>query len=208
MPWAPSLRAKVDSGDAVLCKLGRAIQANLPQPAEADAKPEGALCELLLCRDVYSLDVESITAPYDADKLRVRKGDLARELFGEDPRRFLDSPDELFVLPLEDFAAVRNPICPLCDKRLKDNSSLRRDFIRQLDRVGLIAWRPRARCVNCGFSVKKNDVRIRLVLDCRPVNQLHRQPSRSRWAIPSALASLVLSDEWVVLWVEALQHED
>ena len=51
MPVAPARRAKVDSeitpsrGVFIFCNLGRAVQANLPQPGEADAYRRGASCD-------------------------------------------------------------------------------------------------------------------------------------------------------------------
>ena len=86
--------------------------------------------------------------------------------------------------------------------------------MRSLQKVGLITWRREARSHIGAFFVRKKPTmapgghgevieRIRLVLDCRPTNQLHRAPPKSRLATPGALGSLNLSAEWSALGGDA-----
>ena len=70
-------------------------------------------------------------------------------------------------------------IVPHWDRRLKADRDLRLSFIKRLDAVGLISWRRRASCHIGAFFVRKKADQIRLVLDCRPANQLHRAPPKT-----------------------------
>lgn len=51
----------------------------------------------------------------------------------------------------------------------------------------------------CGITVSRKDDMLRLVFDCRPPNQLLRQPPSTSSATPGAFATLDLSDEWLGL---------
>lgn len=51
------------------------------------------------------------------------------------------------------------------------------------------------RCWVGVFAVTRKHDMLRLVFDCRPANQLHRQPPSTSPATPGACATLGLSDE-------------
>ena len=65
-----------------------------------------------------------------------------------------------------------------------------------LDKVNLITYLRRARCFIGVFFVQKKDGSIRMVLDCRPANELHRVPPRTLLSAPGALGNLNLSESW------------
>ena len=204
--WPEPPRRATTSGEitaareAVLCNVGRAHALCLPRPAESVAYPEGALCELLRTRDLYEGEAVPTTATFDPDKLRVLKGGIqpkdAKELVGGTAAKFLEEPERYIVLPECDLDPLDVPVRPHWAPELRGNRARKRAFIHQLVGVDLIAWRRRAKCFIGCFFVSKKDGNIRLVLDCRPVNQLHRAPPKSKLASGGALAGLNLSDEW------------
>ena len=124
---------------------------------------------------------------------------------------YLDAPDQNLVLPADELAEVGDPIRPHWDPALAKPGAERRKFVQRLAAVDLITYRTRRRCDIGAFFVRKKDTadkkgRIRLVLDCRPVNQLHRAPPKSRLATPGALSTLCFSEEWARL--SAASEED
>ena len=186
--------------DGMLNNIGRAVAHFLPVPDVDVEFPEGALQEIIKCKSIYDVDDDSSVAAYQPDKLAVlhRAGAPvnALDLVGDECRPYLEDPDSLIVLPPEELAQVADPVVPHWDPRLGRSQEARRDFVRRLDRVGLITWRRRERCRVGAFFVKKKADSIRLVLDCRPTNQLHRRPPKSELATPGALSNLVLAEEW------------
>ena len=201
----PPRRAKTEgeitaTREAVLNNLGRAHALCKPQPAERDLCPDGALCELLKTKDLYEGESISTTASYEPDKLRVLKGGIkpkdAKELVGGAAAKFLLEPDRYIVLPDAELDPLVLPVRPHWAPELRGNKTKKRAFILQLCGVDLIAWRRRAKCFIGAFFASKKDGNIRLVLDCRPVNQLHRRAPKSKLASGGALCGLNLSDEW------------
>ncbi|CAK0850120.1 unnamed protein product [Prorocentrum cordatum] len=194
--------------DGALNNIGRAVAHFLPTPDFTSEFPEGALQEIIKCKSIYDIDDDSTVASYDPEKLAVlhRPGAPvpALELVGEECRPYLEDPDSLIVLPPLELAAIEDPVVPHWDPKLGGSQEARRDFVDRLSRVGLISWRRRERCrVGAFFAKKKNDA-IRLVLDCRPTNQLHRKPPKSDLATPGALSNLVLAEEWCRLSADDL----
>ena len=127
----------------------------------------------------------------------------ARGLLRGDALRYLEDAERFIVLPPSEVADVGAPIQPHWDPSLARPGKARREFVGRLQDVGLIAFRRTARCHIGAFFVKKKLDQIRLVLDCRPVNQLHRKPPKSRLATPGALANLNFSTQWQDLSSEA-----
>eukprot|EP00973_Karenia_brevis_P017090 2346196-Karenia_brevis.AAC.1 len=66
-----------------------------------------------------------------------------------------------------------------------------------LSRCGLIAWRRRQQCEVGVFFVVKKDGNLRLILDCRPVNQCCKEAPYSNLSTPAGLTNVNLSDEWI-----------
>ena len=83
------------------------------------------------------------------------------------------------------------------DPALRQDKRSLDEFIGLLRKAGLVTWRREAHShVGC-FFVPKKDRTLRLVLDRRPTNALHRRSPYSDLATPGALANFNLSDEWV-----------
>ena len=111
---------------------------------------------------------------------------------------FFDSPDRFIAKSDDELRTLDEPPTePYWDVSLARDAGRRRDFILRLRDVGLVAWRLRARSFAGCFFVPKKDQLQRLVIDCRPANQLHRRPPHSELALPGALAQLLLSPEWL-----------
>ncbi len=89
------------------------------------------------------------------------------------------------------------PPAPHWDAKLRFSLRAREAFVDQLAKVGLIAWRRRAKeTVGVFFAVKKlGDVRM--VVDCRPEKACHQSPPHSSLATAGALASINLADSWL-----------
>ena len=195
--------------ESMLCNVGRAARDYLPMAKPDVEFPEGALAEVLRTKNVYDLDDDSPAAHYDPDKLKVLKGNTrprdAKPLVGPEARRFLEFADELIALGDDELREASDPIQPHWDPTLARSIASKRAFIDSLRKVGLITFRRRARCHIGAFFVRKKHDQIRLVLDARPVNQLHRPAPKSRLATPGALANLNLSDEWAAISARALR---
>eukprot|EP00972_Heterocapsa_arctica_P055470 8184642-Heterocapsa_arctica.AAC.1 len=69
------------------------------------------------------------------------------------------------------------------------------EFLGALHRAGLLTWRRRQRSAIGCFFIDKKDGNLRLVIDARITNSMHRQAPHSRLAVASALARLNFSDE-------------
>ena len=200
-PRRAPLSATPSTTRACVSHLAHSIGRHLPAPAEEAICPDGALCELLRTPDLYAVGTAG-PAPYVADRLRVTRGELrpqdARLLVGEDARVFLDDPLKYIIRPASSFSGDGpEPIEPYWDPALRQDKRSLDEFIGLLRKAGLVTWRREARShVGC-FFVPKKDSTLRLVLDCRPTNALHRRSPYSDLATPGALANLNLSDEWV-----------
>ena len=69
-------------------------------------------------------------------------------------------------------------------------------FLKILAKSGLLTWRDTVRCrVGCFFVRKKGGKSLRLVLDARVANAMHKTAPKSSLAIPAALAALDFSEE-------------
>ena len=201
-PACRGLRPGVDADvwDSVLRNLGRATGEFLPKPAEHAVCAGGALRELLKSRDIYDFSPGAHTARYDPDLLTVLRRQSkpmdARLLLDGDALEYLRRPEDYIMLGDDDLQRVGDPIVPHWDQQLGSSKQCRRNFIKRLDSVGLITWRRRVRCtVGCFFVAKKDDS-IRLVVDCRPVNQLRRRSPKTHLSTPGALSHLNMSQEW------------
>ena len=149
------------------------------------------MCELLKSKDLYTVDEHCTAEAYDADRLRVLKGDLipkpAVNLVGDDAKCYLLEPDRYIVKGPEEMEEVTAPVDAYWDASLRKDLQARRHFVEKLRRTGLVTWRRRVRA-SCGafFVTKKNGMQ-RMVLDCRPANQLHRRPPHSALAASGGL---------------------
>jgi len=194
--------------EAMLRNLGRASAPFLPAPSEKLEFPDGALEEVLRSKCVYEVEEGAITAPFEEEKLNVLKGGtvpkLAVDLVDDNVANQLRDPDRHIVLPDDQLLEVGEAVRPHWDARLANNTAAKWRFIESLRKVGLITFRRRARCHIGAFFVQKKNGQIRLVLDARPANQLHRAPPKSRLATPGALSNLNFTDEWARISEELL----
>ncbi|CAK0822344.1 unnamed protein product, partial [Prorocentrum cordatum] len=130
----------------------------------------GALAELVRSSSIYDVEDTSTSARYAPSMLKVLEGRTrpidARELVGDYAREYLDNPNSKIALDAVARAAAAEPIQPRWDPSLRQPGPRRRDLIRRLDAVGLIAYR-RRRLGRVGmfFVEKKDKDAIRLVLD-------------------------------------------
>eukprot|EP00971_Amphidinium_carterae_P232975 4623834-Amphidinium_carterae.1 len=197
---------------AVLGRLARRAIQMLPKPSPTTEWPGGALRELLKCRDLYSEEQNLATADYDPSKLKILRGEtrpkpVERLLDGE-VKKWITNPDKFIVKPPEEIAAGPAPVRPHWAREMRTDGAVRRDFVKRLEAVELVSWRVRVKChIGCFFVRKKDPGQIRLVLDCRPVNQCHRAPPKSRLSTPGALGNLNFSEEWATYCRAAAEIE-
>ncbi|CAK0835822.1 unnamed protein product, partial [Prorocentrum cordatum] len=195
-----------DCQRSMLANIARMVKLFDP-PIPNSSFEGGALAELVRSSSIYDVEDTSTSARYAPSKLKVLEGRArpidARELVGDYAREYLDNPNSKIALDAVARAAVAEPIQPRWDPSLRQPGPRRRDLIRRLDAVGLLAYR-RRRLGRVGmFFVKKKDKgAIRLALDARPVNELQKRPPKSRLATPGALSCLNLSDQWFALCAE------
>ena len=165
----------------------RRIRRRVSRYADAphDLRPRGALQELLKTGDVYSSDIPNSTAPFVADGVRVLKGDLQpkeiEEVAPPHIAEMLASPGE-FIERSEQELSSEEPLIepywdPLLDPNVPANRSRLLDFLRQLVAAGLVTGvrRKKAR-IGLFFVPKKTPGSLRLIVDARQPNQLHRLP--------------------------------
>ena len=117
-------------------------------PDERDLFAEGALANLLKCRDVYDAEAASPIVPYDAQKLRVLRGEtVPKDVLGlvdGEAAEFLRHPERM-VRPAADWEAEAARVQPHWDTRLAQSPTLRAELVRRPDRAGLVTYRRRAR---------------------------------------------------------------
>lgn len=141
-------------------------------------------------------EVPNHLANYDPAKLKILR-------HGTSPRSIVDFlPVEAAAL-LKDF---RNSIVdqdsmaevggfsPYWDPTLRFNKTARVDFVVRLFRAGLLTLRPVAKShVGVFFVRKKTPDWVRMVIDCRGTNELHRPPPTTRLGSARCYSDLDLS---------------
>lgn len=154
---------------SMLGNIARLAKEFLPALEEANEFPDGALQEVLRCRDLYDLGETTTVAPYDPSKLKVLRGGTvprdAKSLVGSAARRFLEHADDLVVLDDAALVDLLPPTVPHWVPALARDLTARRAFVERLRQVGLVTYRRRARCHIGAFFVQKKADQIRLVLD-------------------------------------------
>ena len=190
------------TNDLALRRIGSALSGAWPPPYEKDLCPRGAFCELLRSRTLYDASPGMESVVYEASILRILDGGVSQrplcEVVGDQAKRFLAQPEKFIELPCDDVDSTPAPD-PYWDPTLAGSRKLRRDFILRLNKVGLVSGRRRAKGRVAIFFVHKKGNMLRLVVDCRATNRLHRRPPHSFLATPCALSQLVRSDEWARL---------
>jgi hypothetical protein len=82
------------------------------------------------------------------------------------------------------------PIVPYWDVSMRTDRTIYLKFLRQLKEARILGATRNRRGTVTPFCVAKKDHRLRLVLDCRAVNQLFRHAPRMELAPPEMLANL------------------
>ncbi|CAK0791021.1 unnamed protein product [Prorocentrum cordatum] len=189
--------------ESVIKRVRRRVRGFGDRPKDMDCA--GALQELLKCKDLYSNMGEASTRrDYDADKLNVLRRaphDRPRQLRDVAPRHVTEALDHFnsdVVRPTpsipEDEVIVEPYWDPLLNPRDPRNRPRLVDFLRRLAARGLVDGRARRKaCVSTFFVAKKNGD-IRMVVDARQPNQLHKLPPRTVLASGEALGSINLLD--------------
>eukprot|EP00959_Pyramimonas_sp_CCMP1952_P327050 6846124-Pyramimonas_sp.AAC.1 len=95
----------------------------------------------------------------------------------------------IFRLPDdENRIAADAQVKPYLDPVLRDPKNVR-SLVQKLHDAKMLSFRRRVRCfVGASTVIKKDGYHLRLVLDCRPANVLHRPPPESQLAAASSLA--------------------
>ncbi|CAK0907095.1 unnamed protein product [Prorocentrum cordatum] len=195
--------SSLERPESVIKRVRRRVRGFGDRPKDMDCA--GALQELLKCKDLYSNMGEASTRrDYDADTLNVLRRaphDRPRQLRDVAPRHVTEALDHFnsdVVRPTpsipEDEVIVEPYWDPLLNPRDPRNRPRLVDFLRRLAARGLVDGRARRKaCVSTFFVAKKNGD-IRMVVDARQPNQLHKLPPRTVLASGEALGSINLLD--------------
>ena len=139
---------------------------------------------------------------YDPSKVRVLQGRVTQKplasAISPEARARLADMGKYIVLPPDELAAAE-PVKPYWDATLQGNRRLRRDFVKRLHKVGLIRMRRRVKSHVGLFSVRKSNGQLRMVVDARLTNAMHRRPPHTSLATPGSLVGVNMSDEWAQL---------
>ena len=158
-----------------------------------------AVQELLHSTPSYSKEVETTVRPYSKDLVSLpgvgaTVPDL-HSLLDPHGRELLEDPISAMMLSPQEWGEVVEKggrIKPFMDTILQHDAAKYQDFIRGLYDRGMIhfTWRPKD-IITPFFVVKKNG-RLRLVLDCRAVNQRFRDPPPLKMAAGSTWGNVNL----------------
>ena len=159
------------------------------QLSELGASPGGSmdfpfLLRVLESMNTYNLEESTTRRPFVLNHVRVARGGgvspkRIRDVCAPSARHIVDEPlkficksdDELADLSEEDM-----PV-PFTDEALRDESAMR-GLIEKLYEAGVLGFRRKARAMVGLFTVAKagKENQLRLVVDARVANALHRSP--------------------------------
>ena len=180
------------SQESVLSHVSSCIDDYGPRPP--GLTQDGCLLDLLKTSDFYSGRPSSV-APFDKAKLRLlerrptphRVSDVAPAFVADK----LAQPD-LYIrrsqAEIDHECEGTSPIKPYWDEVLLRDRAARIDFIKTLADIGLVSFRRRIRCRAGLFFVTKKGGQIRMVVDAREPNRMHRPPPHTALGTPGALA--------------------
>ena len=171
-------------------------------PPPANLTPCAALRDLLKSDDLYHLERKDALAPYDPDKLQLVRTPMEPKeistVVSPEAGKFIMEPDRWIVEADDELLRLANhgvPLRPYWDTVLRRSKGKKHLFNKQLHRAGLLTWRRRSRAAVGCFFVKKKSGMLRLVVDGRIPNSLHRRAPKARLAVASALGRLDFSTE-------------
>ena len=163
---------------------------------------EGAARELLgSCSAYEAAGPPAVLAPYEEALVSLPSG--AREpvsLLGAlrgTPHTFLDGYNEwLLNCDLATSIDIDNThkITSYCDPLLKKQKKHMISFVNQLNKAGILSWTRVRKGRVAPFLVWKKNGKQRLVLDCRQVNELFRDPPAMRMGGLSSLAAVAIPE--------------
>ena len=166
------------------------------------ADPRAALMQLLRKEHGgYAADVaQGSLAPYVREDVSIPHDQGAApplcDHLPEDERHVLTNFSESMFLPPSEMAQLYDDTsafdCCYHDPALSD-SGVYAKFIFDLYNAGLIAFTSNPRVIIGVFFVTKKNGRLRMIIDCRRINNLMRQPPRTLLGSVEALANIDLS---------------
>ena len=140
-------------------------------------------------------------APFEASKLKIlHQTFLPRDIIHCAPAQVAASfrdPDKFIRRTQCEIEALhdgRPAIRPYWDVQLRTDRQQRIQFFKRLAGRGLVGFRRSIRSRVAPFFVAKKNDQIRMVLDAREVNVLHRPPPHTAISTPGAIASLDFSE--------------
>eukprot|EP00971_Amphidinium_carterae_P239655 4757781-Amphidinium_carterae.1 len=169
--------------------------------APDDLDGASALAEIIASKDFYD-EVPSNLCSFDLDKVKVIRGDIhtkpMQPLLSAEGAAYLDSFESSIELPPADRAlAASAPDFPkpYFDRVLLRDYDSRVKFYHALVRCGVMGVRRSIKCeVGLFFVRKKDPAWIRLVVDARRTNRLHRRPPPVLLGSVEAACSVDLSE--------------
>jgi hypothetical protein len=178
-------------------------------PRPASMSEDSALRELLSMKSLYSEEPKNL-ASYNLDHLKIAKSVLQpKKLASMLPPRIshlYQNADHYIERTAADVASrsqelgTDKPIKPYWDPKLRFSRAARWQLLLVLHKTGILGFRRSIKAkVGLFFVKKKRPNEIRMVVDARQTNWLHRSPPTTRLAAGSNYVELDLSDD-------AIQH--
>ena len=157
---------------------------------------EEALRKLLRGRGSYDVAAGAANNLAAFDPLRValpsdvRDAPTIASLLPSDAAHFLEVESRM-LRPEDEQALIggASPTLPYVDPKLKGSRRSQISFAKQLLEIGLFRVTRRRRGTVGVFFVEKKNGTLRLILDCRPTNELFRKPPSTPLATSECLAN-------------------
>lgn len=142
-----------------------------------------AVKELLHSTPSYSLEVETTVRPYNKDLVSLPVVGATPPCLDDllDPvgRELLQDPIAAMMLTPQEWGEVVEKglqVKPYMDVVLQHDSHQYHTFVHGLYQRGMLHFTSRPKDITTPFFVAKKDGRLRLVMDCRSINQKFRDP--------------------------------
>ena len=170
-------------------------------PPPSISERRSCLNDVLKCSDTYNLDQISSRRPYDTEQVRVAKDGgvhpkRVQDVVGPAAIPVVTNPERWIFRSDSELSDLREDDLPRAytDPLLKNPKKMR-ELVLLLHRAGVLGFRRKARAKVGVFTVTKSKAgQLRLVVDCRLPNALHREPPFSDLATAGAFSNLDLSD--------------
>ena len=190
------------SQSSALGRVRRRVAAYGPCPK--DLSPRGAHVELLKTTDVYCEEGRGLREPFDRERIKLLSHDMEPQEASElalahvreellNPEKFIERND----LEMEDEPLIKPYWDPLLDPSTRANRPRLVSFLRELAMRGQVCATLRRRADVGPFFVRKKTVALRMILDARQTNQMHRAPPHATMASVEAVASVTVGQSWM-----------